>query len=151
MILGKLLLTAFIHSECYSPLLSTLTVLLSHVTLNDWLYLFIGCFWVFTQVVYLQHCLVVTWLVPCETAAISPRSVYAAEPCTALHHFTQTMHSFTSLNFSPKATYVRCMHITALIGRYMAGAMWNCCHLGTFCVHHWTMHSFTSLHPKPHM
>ena len=26
----------------------------------------------------------------------------------------------------------------------MAGATWNCCHLGTFCVHHTTMHHVTS-------
>ena len=33
----------------------------------------------------------------------------------------------------------------------MTGAMWNCCHLGTFCAHHTTMHQFTvSLHSKPH-
>ena len=29
----------------------------------------------------------------------------------------------------------------------MAGATWNCCHLGTFCVHHTTM----PLHAKPHI
>ena len=26
----------------------------------------------------------------------------------------------------------------------MAGATWNCCHLGAFCVHHTTMHLVTS-------
>ena len=26
----------------------------------------------------------------------------------------------------------------------MAGATWNCCHLGAFCVHHTTMHHVTS-------
>ena len=26
--------------------------------------------------------------------------------------------------------------LTMLFGRYMAGTMWNSCHLGTFCVHH---------------
>ena len=33
--------------------------------------------------------------------------------------------------------------------RYMAGATWNCCRLGAFCVHHTTMHHVTSLHAKP--
>ena len=30
-------------------------------------------------------------------------------------------------------------------------AMWNCCHLGTFCVLHTTMHYITSLHTQPHI
>ena len=34
--------------------------------------------------------------------------------------------------------------LTALIGWYMAGAMWNCCCLGTFFVNHTTMHHVTS-------
>ena len=38
--------------------------------------LLIARFWIFTEVVYLQHCLIVTWLVPRETAAISVCSVY---------------------------------------------------------------------------
>ena len=33
----------------------------------------------------------------------------------------------------------------------LAGAMWNYCYLGTFCVHHTTMHHATSFHAKPHM
>ena len=36
--------------------------------------------------------------------------------------------------------------LTALFGCYIAGAMWNCCHLSAFCVHHTTMHHVTSLH-----
>ena len=41
--------------------------------------------------------------------------------------------------------------LTVLFGCYMAGATWNCCRLGAFCVHHTTMHHFTvSLHSKPH-
>ena len=39
--------------------------------------------------VYLQGCLVVTWLVPRETAAVSARSVYIIQPCTMLRHFMQ--------------------------------------------------------------
>ena len=30
--------------------------------------------------------------------------------------------------------------LTVLLGCYMAGAMWNCCLLGMFCVHHTTKH-----------
>ena len=41
--------------------------------------------------------------------------------------------------------------LRALFDCYMAGAMWNCCHLGVFCVHHTTMHHVMSLHAKPHM
>ena len=37
----------------------------------------------------LQHCLIVTWLVPRETAAVSARSVYTIQPCTMSRHFMQ--------------------------------------------------------------
>ena len=36
--------------------------------------------------VYVQCCLVFTWLVPCETAAVSARSVYTIEPCNISRH-----------------------------------------------------------------
>ena len=36
--------------------------------------------------VYVQRCLVVTWLVPRETAAVSARSVYTTQPCTMSRH-----------------------------------------------------------------
>ena len=53
-------------------------------------YLLILCFWISTKVVYLQHCLVVTRLVPHETAAILVRSVYTIQPYAMSHHFMQT-------------------------------------------------------------
>ena len=40
--------------------------------------------------VYLQRCLLVTWLVPRETAAVSTRSVYTIRPCTLSRHFMQS-------------------------------------------------------------
>ena len=40
--------------------------------------------------VYLQRCLVVTWLVPRETAACSARSLYIIQPCTMSRHFMQS-------------------------------------------------------------
>ena len=40
--------------------------------------------------------------------------------------------------------------LTTLFDCYMAGATWNCYHLGVFCVHHTTMHHIMSLHAKPH-
>ena len=43
-----------------------------------------------TEVVYLQHCLVVTWLVLHETADILAHSVYTIRLCTISWHF---MHS----------------------------------------------------------
>ena len=52
--------------------------------------LFIARFWISTKVVYLQRCLVVTWLVPRETAAVSARSVYTIQPCTMSRHFRQS-------------------------------------------------------------
>ena len=43
-------------------------------------------FTISTEVVYLQRCLVVTWLVPRETAAVSARSVYTMQPYTMPRH-----------------------------------------------------------------
>ena len=39
---------------------------------------------------YLQRCLVVTWLVPHETAAASASSVYITQSCTMSHHFMES-------------------------------------------------------------
>ena len=54
----------------YSLLSSRLTVLISHLILNEWLYPFIAHL-ISTEAVYWQHYLVVAWLVPHNTAAIS--------------------------------------------------------------------------------
>ena len=56
--------------------------------LNEWC--FIACFWIATKVVYLQHCLIVRWLVPRETGAISVCSVYIVQPCTISCPFMQS-------------------------------------------------------------
>ena len=40
--------------------------------------------------------------------------------------------------------------LTVLFDCYMAGAAWNCCHLGAFCVYRTIMHYVTSLHAKSH-
>ena len=45
--------------------------------------------WTSTEVVYIQSCLDVTWLVACETAAISAHSVHTIQPCTTSCHFKQ--------------------------------------------------------------
>ena len=47
-------------------------------------------FYISTEVVNLQRCLVVTWLVPRETAAVSARFVYRVQPCAILGHFMQS-------------------------------------------------------------
>ena len=39
---------------------------------------------------YLQRCLVVTWLVPHETVAVWVWSVYTIQPCTMSHHLMQS-------------------------------------------------------------
>ena len=49
-----------------------------------------GAFSISIEVVYLQRFLVVTWLLPRETAAVSARSVYTIQPCTMSRHL---MHS----------------------------------------------------------
>ena len=46
---------------------------------------------------------------------------------------------------------VTCGILTGLFGYYMAGAVWNSCCLGTFYVHHTTVHHVMSLHAKAHM
>ena len=53
----------------------TLLTLLSYTTLNELLWLHTARFWIFTEVVYSQRCLVVTWLVPRETAAFSAHAL----------------------------------------------------------------------------
>ena len=57
--------------------------------LNEWL-AFCSAFSLSTEVVNLQRCLVVTWLVPRETAAISARSVDTIRSCTMSCHFMQS-------------------------------------------------------------
>ena len=49
-----------------------------------------------------------------------------------------------ALNIHPRGV------VAALFGSYVAGATWNCCHLGAFYVHHTTMYHITSLYAKPH-
>ena len=46
--------------------------------------------YVSTEMVYLQRCLVVTWLEPRETAAVSACFVYRVQPCTISGHFMQS-------------------------------------------------------------
>ena len=52
--------------------------------------LFLAHFYISTKLVYLHHCLVVTWLVPCEMPAISVCSVYIIQPSTMSCHFMQS-------------------------------------------------------------
>ena len=51
------------------PSTLALVTLLSYTTLNELLWLHTAWFWIFTEVVYPQRCLLVIWLVPRETAA----------------------------------------------------------------------------------
>ena len=74
--------------EHYSLLSSRLTVPMLHMILNEWLYPFIASFLISAEDVYWQHYLVVTWLVPCETAASSAQVMF-------------TYRSFTSYNHAP--------------------------------------------------
>ena len=52
--------------------------------------IFIARFSISTKVLYLQHCLVVTWLVPRETAAFSVRYACTIQPCIISRHFKQS-------------------------------------------------------------
>ena len=49
---------------------------------------FTAHFWISTQMVYLQSCLVLTWLVPRETAAVLAHFMFTIQPCTS-HHSMQ--------------------------------------------------------------
>ena len=84
----------------YSPLLSRLTVLMLYVQLFFLFFLFfIVCLKKnSTEVAYWQCCLVVAWLVPCETAAVSAQVL-----CTPYTH--ATVYNVTLF----KVTYVGCM------------------------------------------
>ena len=66
-----------------------LSLLLSHVILNKWL-AFYSVFWISTEVVHLQCCLVATWLMPHETVAVSALSVYTTQQCTMSCHSMQS-------------------------------------------------------------
>ena len=58
--------------------------------LNDLPAFYSVFFKISSEVMYLQRSLVVKWLEPCETAAISPHSVYSTQPCTMSCHFMQS-------------------------------------------------------------
>ena len=92
------LLSLIAMIQRYSLVLSRLTALVLCVILNKWLLPFKAQFWIFIKVVYWQCYLVVTWLVPHETAAVSTHVL-----CTPYNH--APVYSVTSF----RATYVGCM------------------------------------------
>ena len=67
---------------------SRLTVLVSHVILNEWLYPVTVHSLISTEVVYWQHYSVITWLVPHETAAISVHVLCAQYKFTTMHQIS---------------------------------------------------------------
>ena len=67
-----LMMIAFIL--CYSRYRAD--SLRSYAILNEWLAFAARYFWVSTEMMYLQRCSVVTWLVPHETAAVSAHVPY---------------------------------------------------------------------------
>ena len=69
--------------SCYSPLSSRLTARDS-----KWVAVaFYSMQWISTELVHIQRCLVVTWLVP---LVISACSVYTVQSCTMSCHFMQS-------------------------------------------------------------
>ena len=52
---------------------------------------FYSAFWILTEMVYLQLCLVITWLIPCETAAVLAHSVHTSVHTTMFFHFVQSL------------------------------------------------------------
>ena len=75
------------HINCFSALKQTHCAV-SYVILNEWL-AFCSTFLISSEVEYLQCFMVATWLVPCETAAVSAWSVYTIQPRTMSCHFMQ--------------------------------------------------------------
>ena len=89
-----------------SPQSGRLTALL-HVIMNEWLYPLTARFWISVGVVFLQCCLVVTWLMPRQTAAVSAhqftaRSVYTIQPYSSLQRDLIWSHSFNNYCTSNK-------------------------------------------------
>ena len=80
-----MMMICFLHA----PLSNRLTVLLPNIILYEWL-AFHSIFWISTEGVYIQCCLVVIWPMPCETAAVLASSVYTMQPCTTPRHFMQS-------------------------------------------------------------
>ena len=114
---------------------SRLTTLLLHVVLNEWLASsFFGAFWISIKVVYIQCCLVVTWLVPRETAAVSARSGYTVQPCTIIMscYFLQShicrVHACLAgtchLHFWQNDWDLLCATAVMLIGKWLRMYLW---------------------------
>ena len=87
----------YVDDPFYMKLFSTIQQ--THCTFvacdSEWVTVaFCSVFWISTEVVYVQHCLVLTWLVQCKTAAISARFVYTLQTCTMSHTGTCT-HTHT--------------------------------------------------------
>ena len=77
---------------------------------------------------------------------VAPFSTLQQTQCALVACDSEWVTSFYSAFFNTFRSDV----LTVLFGCYMAGAMWNCCHLATFCVHYTTMHHVMSLHAKSH-
>ena len=117
--------------------------------------------------VFLQCCSVVTWLVPCETAAILVQSMSTIQPCTmscyfihlgAIHVHHTTLHHVMLLQSSwcnpcPPYNPAPC-HVTSFILVQSMSTIQPCTmscyfiHLGAIHVHHTTMHHVMLLQPS---
>ena len=76
----------------------------------------------------IQCCLVVTWLVPHENAAVSAHVL-----CT-IHKAVWLLHGWCHMKMLPsRRTF--CVQYTRLFGCYMAGATWKCCRFGARSVY----------------
>ena len=63
--------------------------------LNEWLYLYTVCFWISTQVVYLQHCFGHYMAgAPWNCCCLGTCSVYTLQPCTSLQCYFIQSHKY---------------------------------------------------------
>ena len=88
---------------------------------------FCSTFWVSTKMMHLQHYLVVTWLVPCATAAVSAHILCTPHNYTSVYE--KTIATPPLLTLSVESDEPKWCAYTALFGCYRACSTSNCCSL----------------------
>ena len=167
---GPYQITALPLGQTGSPLRSHLSNFLYSAVLVFWAdsitalwsRLVIARFWISTEAVYLQRCLVVTWLVPRETAAVSAHVL--CTPCnrtTIIQWWCWWLLLYSAILRSRADSlrshvilhewldFIARLWISTEVAVYLQ--RWHgWCHMkllpsrGKFCVHHTTMHHVTS-------
>ena len=102
---------------------------------------FCSTFWLSTKMMLLQHYLVVTWLVPCATAAVSAHILCTPHNYTSVYEKTIATPPLLTLSMeSDEPKWCTYSTIRLLRGWFHMELLLSQC---TFCAHHTTMHQFT--------